>query len=370
MDHYTQVTRTGCLGNFFNSVVGAIFGVLLFIGAFPLIWFGEGRTNLAQVAATSILASTNQIDPTNQGKLIAVTGAPEASPVGDSPYLRPGAYLRIERIAEMFAWVEHEHTKTRDTAGGGTHTEKTYTYSKEWTAHPSSGERFYVSNGHRNPAIPIASRTLSASGGQIGVYALDLEHLDLPTMQPIPLSPAIVGTDARTQLSGSSYLFMGQGSLDSPTLGDMRISYKVLPVGISLTIFGMQQGRQIVAYSTAKGDRLYRGLEGDRAAAIKQLQTEDTIIDWAIRIGALLMMWLGLSMALGPINAAVGILPIIRQAGGCLIGLMTLAIAVPIWIATVLITIVAHNIWLMIAVALIVAGGIFFFLKRRQAGTY
>jgi len=366
MDSFTEVRRTGCLGNFFNSVVGAVIGLALFVIAFPVIWYGEGRTNMAEVAATSAVASVGRADPANEAKLIAVTGPVEADPVGDSPYLRPGAYLRLERVAEMYAWVEHKSTKTHDTAGGGTRTETTYSYSKEWTSSPESGTGFHISTGHRNPAMEFSSETLSAPGGQVGAYGLDLESLELPSAKSLPLSTAVIGTAGGARLEGN-YLLMGRSSLNSPQLGDVRLSYKALAAGQSLTIFGAQRGAQIVAYSTEKGDRLYRGLEGDRAAAIKQLQIEDTITDWIIRGATLLMMWAGLSMALGPINAAFGILPFIRQAGGCLIGLITLAVAFPIWAATVLIAIVAHNIWLMMIVALLVMGGAFLVLRRRQA---
>jgi hypothetical protein len=312
-----------------------------------------------------VATSAERADPANEGKLIAVTGALEADALGDSPYLRPGAYLRVERVAEMYAWVEHERTETHDRAGGGTTTEKTYTYSKEWTKSPESGSSFHVSTGHRNPAMEFSSATLSATGGTLGAYGLDLENLELPSAQDLPLRPDIVGTAGGARLAGS-YLLIGRSSLDAPQLGDVRISYKALPAGKPLTVFGAQRGGQIAAYSTAKGDRLYRGLEGDRAAAIHQLQVEDTITDWIIRIATLIMMWVGLSLLLGPLNAAFGLLPFIRQAGGCLIGLITLAVAFPIWAAMVLIAIVAHNIWLMIAVALLIMGGAFVFLRRRQ----
>ncbi|NNJ12329.1 hypothetical protein EKD04_018545 [Chloroflexales bacterium ZM16-3] len=365
MNSFTQVRRTGCLGNFFGSVVGAGFGLLLFIAAFPVIWFGEGRTNMAQVAATSVVARADRADAANEGQLIAVTGIIEADPIGDEPYLRPGAYLKLERVAEMYAWVEHKETKTRDEVGGGTRTETTYTYRKEWTSSPQSGEGFEYPSGHRNPAMEFSSDTLTAANGSIGAYELDLENLELPSAKDLPLSPAILSPASGVR-QADNYLLISRSSLSDPQVGNIRISYKALPVGQSLTVFGAQRGGQVIAYSNEKGDRLYRALEGDRAAAIKQLQVEDTIMDWVIRIGTLMMMWAGLSMALGPINAAFGVLPVIRQAGGCLIGLITLAVAFPIWAATVLIAIVAHNIWLMIAVALLIMGGAFVFLRRRQ----
>ncbi|MEI7646568.1 MAG: TMEM43 family protein [Chloroflexales bacterium] len=367
-DSYTEVTSRGWLGNLLNSFVAALIGGLLFIAAFPVIWIGEGRTNLADVAATSVVARTERADVANEGKLIAVTGALEANPLGDSPYLQPGAYLRVERIAEMYAWVETTRTETRDRAGGGTTTETTYTYSKQWTSSPESGSGFHISTGHRNPAMEFSSATLSATGGTLGAYGLDLKSLDLPSAQDLPLRPAMIGMVDGIRLTGN-YLLMGRSSLDTPQVGDVRISYKVLSSGKALTVFGTQHGQRIDAYLTPKGDRLYRGLEGDRAAAIHELQVEDTIMDWVIRIGSLLMMWVGLSMLLGPINAAFGLLPFMRQAGGCLIGLITLAVSLPIWGATVLVAIIAHNIWLMIGVALLVMGGAFFFLRRRGGAT-
>ncbi|MBX0328967.1 TMEM43 family protein [Oscillochloris sp. ZM17-4] len=266
----------------------------------------------------------------------------------------------------MYAWVEHEESKTRDEPGGGTRTETTYTYRKEWTASPQSGASFEYPNGHRNPAMEFTSDTMTAANGSIGAYELDMASLDLPSAEDLQLNSSIVAPTSNVRQE-DNYLLIGRSSLSDPQIGHVRISYKALPAGQSFTTFGMQRGGQIIAYSNEKGDRLYRALEGDRAAAINQLQVEDTIMDWVIRIGTLLMMWAGLSMALGPLNAAVGILPVIRQAGGCLIGLVTLAVAFPIWGATVLIAIVAHNIWLMIGVALLIMGGAFVFLRRRQA---
>lgn len=366
MGSFTQVRRTGCLGNFFGSLVAAVFGVGLFIGAFPLIWFGEGRTNMAQVAASSVAAPLARPDPANEGQLIAVTGPVEAAPLGDPPYLRPGAYLLVERVAEMYAWVEHKETRTRDEAGGGTRTETTYTYRKEWTASPERSASFEYPSGHQNPAMEFTSDTMYADGGQIGGYNLDLRNIGLPSADGLALSRSNTELPGNVRLE-DNYLLIGDSSLSDPQIGDVRIAYKALPAGQPMTAFGAQRGGQIVAYNNEKGDRLYRALAGDRAAAIQTLQTEDTIMDWVIRIGALLMMWGGLALTLGPINAAAGILPVMRRAGGCLIGLATLALALPIWGVTVLIAIVLHNIWLMVGAALLILGGAAIFLRRRVA---
>ena len=51
-----------------GSLVGSLFGLGLFLLAFGVIWWNEGKTNLADVAHTSLSVSAEQIDGVNEGK--------------------------------------------------------------------------------------------------------------------------------------------------------------------------------------------------------------------------------------------------------------------------------------------------------------
>jgi hypothetical protein len=358
-DSYTTVKRTSWLGNIIGSFVGAGAGVIVFLVALGLIWFGEGRTNMALVAQDSLPAPAERVDPANAGRLVSVTGTMGAAPLGDGKFLDPGPYLRLERRVEMYAWVEEKRTERQDEVGGGTTERTTYSYSTQWTASPESGEGFYRPSGHRNPSLPFSGSTLSADDGRIGAYAVNLVTLDMPSPQDLALTPAMVRPDDRWQLV-DRFIFIGDGSLGNPALGDVRVSYLAVPAGLQATVFGEQRGAGIEMYRTPQGDELYRALPYDRAGAIKYLSNEDTFIDWIIRLGALLMLWVGLLLVLGPINALVGFLPALKQASGCLTALLAFVPAFIVWVVAEVIAIVAHNIWLLLgAVLLALAGAIF-----------
>ena len=55
-DQFVTITRTSWLGNIMNSFVGVLLGIILFLVAFPVLWFNEGRTNMATVAQSSVLS--------------------------------------------------------------------------------------------------------------------------------------------------------------------------------------------------------------------------------------------------------------------------------------------------------------------------
>lgn len=351
-DSYTTVKRTSWGGNIVGSVIGAGVGVMLFIFALVLIWFGEGRTNMALVAEESVPAPAGQIDPANAGRLIAVTGRIEAAPLGDGQFLAPGPYLRLERQVAMYAWVEHERTEREEQAGGGTVERTTYTYRMEWTASPKSGEGFRHSSGHRNPPMPFEGATLSAEGGRVGAYGLNLAALDLPSPTDLPLTAAMVRPDDRWELA-DRYIFKGEGTPDDPELGDVRVSYRAVPSGIEATVFGEQRVEGIVTHRTAEGDELYRALPYDRAGAIAYLHNEDTFIDWMFRLVALLVLWFSVALVLSPLSALLGFLPALKRASRTLIALLAFIPAFAVWVVAELIAILAHNPWLLLGAVLI-----------------
>src|SRR5215207_9307509 len=112
-DQFVTVTRTGCLSNIMNSFVGVLFGIILFVVAFPVLWFNEGRTNMATVAKASVLIDGASVRADTEGKQVAVAGTLTSEErLGDRPYLAAGAYVQLNRNVEMYDWVEHKSTDT------------------------------------------------------------------------------------------------------------------------------------------------------------------------------------------------------------------------------------------------------------------
>src|SRR5215212_2658703 len=73
-DHFVTTTRTSWLGNIMNSFVGVLFGIILFVVAFPVLWFNEGRTNMATVAQSSVQVDGASVNTQTEGQQVAVAG--------------------------------------------------------------------------------------------------------------------------------------------------------------------------------------------------------------------------------------------------------------------------------------------------------
>src|SRR5215212_1980184 len=161
---FVTTTRTSWLGNIMNSFVGVLFGVVLFVIAFPVLWFNEGRTNMATVAQASVLVDGTSVNAQTEGKQVAVAGTLASNEqLGDPPYLAEGAYVQLNRNVEMFAWVEHKSTDTRKDVGGSSTTTTTYTYDKQWTSSPEDSQAFEHAQGHTNPPLSVQSTTMVVS---------------------------------------------------------------------------------------------------------------------------------------------------------------------------------------------------------------
>ena len=86
-DQFVKITRTSWLGNIMNSFVGVLVGVILFLVAFPVLWFNEGRTNMATVAQASVLVDGASVNAQTEGKQVAVAGTLASDErLSDTPY--------------------------------------------------------------------------------------------------------------------------------------------------------------------------------------------------------------------------------------------------------------------------------------------
>jgi hypothetical protein len=344
------IKPSGCLGTVMNSFVGSIFGLLIFLGAFFTIWFNEGRPNLALVAAESLPAGAGRVDAANENQFLALTGRLTAQPLGDDLFLRPGDYLQIRRTVEMYAWVEERRSGADSNDTGPS----AYTYDQQWTASPESGDSFAQPSGHRNPRLELEGGTFTAEGAQLGAYAVDLSSLQLPSEEALPLGRSALLPRSQEQIGGD-YIFRGFGSLERPEIGDVRISFAVVPADREVTAFGAQRNGRLEPYWSERYDvSLYRALPGSREAAIAQLDSEHRTMGWILRVVSLLMLWGGLALAAGPLTAMAGFLPALRQVGGCAVSMLLLIPAIILWAIAEAVAIIAHNPWLLAGTALLI----------------
>jgi hypothetical protein len=361
-DSYT-FTRSKSFGdNLVDSIKGMAVGLLLFVVAFPLLWWNEGRTDLGNVAKRAQVVAATPASTNGEGKLVAVTGALATDEkLGDPQYLQPGAYVTLQRDVEQYAWVETKKTREEKKLGGGSKEITTYTYDLKWTSSPRAPEDFAVPEGHENPALTVERTSFRAGEARVGVYEFAPSEIELPAARPLAFTGKLRPGAPRTD---GDYLYVGKGSLAQPKLGDVRISFRAVEAGRTVTAYGQKSGSTLVAYLHEGKDKLFRVVDGTHEQAIATLKAEHRTTTWILRLVGFLFIWFGMALVLGPIQAVLDILPFLGSTSRALTGVALLPVALVLAGVTILTSLVAHNPILLGGVVVAFLVGAAFLIKR------
>jgi hypothetical protein len=426
-DVYQSVSHRSLGDNLIDSIKGFLVGILLFFAAFPILWMNEGCTDMSEVAKTAVVVKADSPGAGGEGKLIAVTADLKVDePVGDPAMLAPGAYAKLHRKVEMYAWKEKKETTNKKKLGGGTDVITTYTYDTVWTENPQSTESFSVQAGHQNPTPSIHGEDFYPTHAKVGAFTFAPHDAELPPATPLALTAAMViakaadvpapvaptpaapaappkpgkiapkkggkpapvasttpattpGASAASDAPASpgssgfrlvdAYLFRGRGSVEQPKLGDVRVSYDVVLPGKQVTLYGKRTGSTVVAFVNEKGDKLFRAVPGTHEQAIAQLHGEHVTQTWIVRVLGFLAMWVGLGLVLGPINSVLDIVPFIGSAGRFVTGIAMFPVALVLSAVTIVVAIIAHSTILLVLTIVLFVGGLtaLILVKRKNA---
>lgn len=352
VDQFTEVTEENWFSRLGSSCFGAIIGIVLFFASFAVLFWNEGRTDFSQLANKAVPIEATRSAPQNVDKLVSVTGEIITTErLGDDRFLLPGDYVAVQREVEMYAWSEEKRTRSRKKVGGSEVRETTYTYTREWTGNPENSSTFKQSAGHQNPNKRIPDYSDRVSQAKIGIYALDMRPLQLPRGERLALRPDRLQLNRNIQLAGN-YLFQGNGSLNNPDVGDLRMQYWVLPNRARATVFGRLADDNRLGVYRQGGDRFFRLLLGGRSQAIQTMRTEHRVLTWVLRGVGFLMMWFGLIFAASPISTFLDVLPFLGDLAEMITGFASFFVALILSAITIVVSILLHNlVALLIAIA-------------------
>jgi hypothetical protein len=356
-DVYTKVTSRGLGSRTKGGCAGVVAGIVFFIASFGVLYWNEGRVDMSAIAKNAIPIAVESVSNTEaEGQLVSGYGKFVTSEnIGDDLYLKPGNYLAVQRKAEIYAWVETKHTDTHRNTGGSDTTTTTYTYETQWVENVQNSDSFEYPAGHTNPVKIIESLDKKAGTANIGAYAIKMDSLFLPTYNPVSLDVNNTIMKDKSVLADNTYIFVGKSSFAAPQVGDMRVSYYVLPSGLEGSIFAKKEGANLFPYIDKDGNKLYRILKGTRDEGISQMHSEYLTAIWAFRIGGFFMMWIGLMLLFGPISIILDILPIAGSISRGLIGGITFVVSLALSLVTIIISAIFHNV---VAVAVVAVIGI------------
>ncbi|GEO98524.1 TMEM43 family protein [Methylobacterium haplocladii] len=308
-----------------DSIGALVVGLILIPLACAGLFWNEGHAvkvarALDEVGRLVHSVPADRLDPAYNDKLIQVSGpTASAKGVADDALGVKAKGLKLSRNVEMYQWHEKESGSGQD---------RKFTYSREWSSSAVSSGSFHAPSGHQNPAFTLKSRDFGAADAMVGAVPVGAKAvLLLGGAEDTPVDEAGVATAKKAlgrpvQASGGGY-YAGE-SPDSPRVGDMRITYKIVPEGPA-SFIGRQEPGGLEAYRASNGQEILLGYTGTHSAdAVVQMgQDDNRLFTWIIRAVALLFLLVGFVMLFAPVNILASYVPIL----GSLVGGATFLVA-------------------------------------------
>jgi hypothetical protein len=236
------------------------------------------------------------------------------------------------RKVEMYQWREDSRSNNNQT---------TYTYSRVWSDRPIDSSRFREGGGRQNPPMPMTGTSIVANDAQLGAFRLTRDVIDAAGSneeRKLELTEAHLAAfrarfPERTHVVDGG-VQIGQ-SVTEPRIGDLRISYSLLPVD-AMSVVGRQTQGALGAYTASNGRRVVLASASMRSAEamFAQAQDDNRVFTWVIRAVGLVFLFVGFMMIMGPFTTLVSYIPIIGSivsAGAMAIAfVLTLVVGLPV----------------------------------------
>lgn len=378
-DSFSVVSSESWFSRIIGSIKGVLFGLVLFVAAFPVIYWNEGRAvrtakSLTEGLGAVVPVAADKIDGTKEGKLVHVSGAVKTTAqLADDEFPVRADGVKLLRNVEMYQWKEHESTESRKKVGGGTETVTTYDYKKEWATGRIDSGNFKKLEGHENPpAPPYDSKTFTASPVTVGAFTMSDEQISqLTDSESLPVEAAAAeklpaAMKGKTQVKEGMFYMAKEPS--APEVGDVRVSYRVVkPATVSLV--GVQKASTFAPYQAKAGDAILLVETGTHTAQemFKTAQERNAILTWILRAVGFFMMFLGIFMLFRPVAVMADVLPLFGTMLGAGIGLFAFLGAAILSIVTIAVAWLVVRPVLGVALIVVAGGGLFWLLKVGRA---
>lgn len=338
-DSFTEVTDTSWIGRIGGALKGLVFGLILFAGAFVLLFWNEGRSvkrhqTLKEGEGAAVSIPSDRVDPANEGRLVCVSDLAATDEMLSDPVfdIELNA-LRLKRKVEMYQWEEEKETEKRKKAGGGSTTRTTYSYHKTWSEDLIRSSTFKRPEGHQNPeSMPFASKAFTARAVSLGAFRLPtslVKKIDIFSkvdVQDAGYRPPAVGEEGMFYDGG---FYIGSDP-SSPRIGDVRVTFHaVAPMDVTVVV--QQVGDSFQPYQTQTGGKITLLDEGLHSLEkmFASAHRSNLLLTWILRLVGWLLMFLGLLMLFKPLSVLADVIPLlggIMALGTRLISLVVSAV--------------------------------------------
>jgi tetratricopeptide (TPR) repeat protein len=324
-DSFTEVQHESWFSRLGSAIGGVVFGLILLAGAATLLFWNEGRSvkryqtlDAGQKRVVSISADT--VNAEHEGQLVHVSEAVTTTkPLKDTDFGLTLTALRLQRVVEMYQWIEDKETKTRKKVGGGKEKTTTYSYRREWVDRLVDHHDFKKSQGHRNPVeMPYANQQFISINAHLGAFRLTPTLVQrMKHFEDVDLDKALVAGEVPEDAKRhGAWLYFGPQP-GTPAVGDVRVSFRaVYPAWISLV--AQQQRNRLTPFKPAGGGELALLKTGEHSAdaLFEAARTSNATLTWALRLGGTLLMAIGLFLLLRPLATVADVIPLLGSLVG------------------------------------------------------
>lgn len=371
---FTEVTSQSWFSRIGGAFKGILIGLVLFIVAFPLLFWNEGRAvttykTLKEGGKTVITVASDGVDVSNEGKLIHVSGLADTEATLTDPVFGVSANaLKLKRTVEMYQWKETAKSETTKKLGGGTETVTEYSYSKAWSDTLVNAENFKKPAEHENPAsMPFKLIEQTADRVVLGAFILSPSLVgrinDFETLAATSNTPLSAAVQDTAKLYDEGF-YLGENPA-YPEVGDMRVQFDVVKP-LEVSVIAKQAGDSFEPYVTkARGtiELLQTGVH-TADAMIQKAQESNKVLTWILRLVGFIFMLVGLNMILKPLSIVADILPIAGSIVGAGTGIISFLVAIPASLITIAIAWIVYRPLLGI-ILIVIAVGVILVIKGK-----
>lgn len=362
-----------------ESIKSVLFGLVLFVAAFPVLFWNEGRAvqtarSLTEGLGAVVAVPADAVSAGNEGKLVHVAGAVDSpGEITDEEWNVTAKAVKLIRTVEMYQWKEDEKSESKKKLGGGTETVKTYTYSQEWADEPIDSSQFQEPGGHQNPGdFPVDSVTHLADPVTVGAFTLSSEQIDqLTQANDLKVDPAAaeqLPDEVRDRVKVAEGRYFLGADPAAPAVGDVRVSFSVVNPS-QLSLVGVQTGETFAPFQAKAGDTVLLVEEGMLTAAqmFKAAQDRNAVLTWILRAVGFFLFFLGTFLVFRPLAVFADVLPLFGTMLGAGIGIFAFLIAVVLSSLTIAVAWFFVRPLLGISLLLLAGGATFWLIKRGRA---
>lgn len=371
-DQVTEVTSQSWFSRLGGALKGIFFGLILFLGAFVLLFWNEGRAvkrHKALQEGGGIVASVDAgtVDSANEGKLIHITGEATTDEVLSDPDFPVSANaLRLRRSVEIYQWQESSSSETKQKLGGGTETVTTYKYDKGWSSSLEDSSRFKEPAGHQNPSsVRFDSKEETAQNVTLGAFHLSESDVrGISQWEGVLVDETAELPEGTRPWNGGAYV--GENP-DSPQVGDLRIKFDLVrPTTISLV--GAQEGDSIGTYRTKNGGTIHLMDMGTHSAEemFQAAEASNKTLTWILRFVGFFVMFFGLLAILAPLKVLADVVPFVGRIVGAGTGMISFLVAAIFSLGTIAIAWIVYRPLIGLTLLALVAGAIILVVRKTK----